>query len=189
MSSAILKGLVSRVSHNRSKVSRCIYREYNKPNKRNWKGKKSQKDDEQLPDFQSLMRVFYRKAHPDMLRAIDSAKADVNDSSFQVLNGVLSQIKKANDYPPMMLKRLPFHVKESDGTIKLYELKLRAAGGDCRNLFIRCFSEFFQGLGIQTAPSFVWNKDYFPPASMEEVTEALKKEYEERKKDEEYSPF
>ena len=83
-----------------------------------------------------------------------------------------------------MVKRIPFYIRDASAkTIVQHDLHVKAAGGDCRYLFIKCFSEFFRSLGIMTAPEFSWNKDYFPPTSMAEVTEAMMKEAEERLKE------
>ncbi len=108
----------------------------------------------------------------------------MNDNSFQIVNNLLSTIKQANTYPPAMVKKIPFYIRDGNTkTIVQHDLTLKAAGGDCRYLFIKCFSEFFRNIGIMTAVEFSWNKDYFPPTSMAEVTEAMMKEAEERLKE------
>lgn len=130
------------------------------------------------------MRTFYKKAHPDIIRSYDTDKAATNDASFQIINNLLSTIKQANTYPAAMVKRIPFYIRDANTkSIVQYELTLKAAGGDCRYLFIKCFSEFFRSIGIMTAAEFSWNKDYFPPTSMAEVSEVMMKEAEDRLKE------
>ena len=63
-----------------------------------------------LPSFSSLMRLFYKQSHPDLLRSTASDCADINDQSMQVLNGILSTLKEDNAYPPRMVKNIPFYL-------------------------------------------------------------------------------
>jgi len=42
-------------------------------------------NEENLPDFQSLLRSVYKKTHPDLLRASFPNEAITNDESMQVI--------------------------------------------------------------------------------------------------------
>ncbi len=57
-----------------------------KNSRNNSRGNKS--GEQNLPDFQSLMRTFYKKAHPDIIRSYDADKAAINDASFQIINNL-----------------------------------------------------------------------------------------------------
>ena len=50
-------------------------------------------EDESLPLFPVLLRGFYKRVHPDLLRAQSPVEAGVNDSSMKELNSVLSTVK------------------------------------------------------------------------------------------------
>lgn len=123
---------------------------------------KGNENDESLPDFPSLLRKFYLKIHPDLLRAKAPLEADLNDSSMKDLNGVLSTLKGYNEYPAAMNKQITFYmtVKGSDDLQKI-TLTLRTAGGDCKRLLMKIFEEFFARTGIHSG-SFRWGGEYFP---------------------------
>lgn len=117
-----------------------------------------------LPEFQVLLRQLYRKSHPDLLRASHPSAAEVNDSSMQLLNGILTTIKKYNEYPAQIVKTIPFYMKSGDDLI-VVNLKIQTAGGDCRRALTGSFREFFFDTGIiqsKTGSQFSWGKDYFP---------------------------
>lgn len=122
---------------------------------------KSQFDEQDLPQFQDLLRSLYKKAHPDLLRSSNPEMADTNDKSFQVLNGVISTIKTYNEYPPQMIRSIPFHLKRTDGSYTKVELSIRTAGGDCRKSLANSFELFFRDAGICNS-RFAWGKDFFP---------------------------
>ena len=117
-----------------------------------------------LPEFQVLLRQLYRKSHPDLLRASHPEAAEVNDSSMQLLNGVLSTIKKFNQFPAQIVKTIPFNVKNGD-QVTVVNLKIQTAGGDCRRALTGSFRDFFYDAGIiesKIGAQFSWGKDYFP---------------------------
>lgn len=129
-----------------------------------------------LPEFHDLLRTLYRKSHPDLLRATHPEFAVVNDSSMQLLNGILSSIKKHNDYPPMLVKSIPFHVRNGE-KIEVFNLKIKTAGGDSQRALKTSFKDFFLASGITTVESgidFTWGKNYFPTSeTLEEKDEKL----------------
>ena len=117
-----------------------------------------------LPEFQVLLRQLYRKSHPDLLRASHPEAAEVNDSSMQLLNGILSTIKKFNQFPAQIVKTIPFHIKNGD-QVTVVSLKIQTAGGDCRRSLTGSFRNFFYDSGIigsNVGAQFSWGKDYFP---------------------------
>ena len=118
-------------------------------------------EDPNRPFLQSLLRAFYMKAHPDVIRHSKPDLADVNTTSIQVLNGVLSTLKVANDYPPRICQSIPFHVKVGE-LIVLHHLELETAGGDSKRQLTDSFTKFFKSVGILETKSFVWDKEYFP---------------------------
>lgn len=113
--------------------------------------------------FSHLLRQFYKKAHPDILRGSHPVQADVNDTSFQLLNGILSTIKEDNGYPPRMMRTIPFHLMEKNGIV-VRELHIKTAGGDCKKQLRKTFEAFFQETGISKG-QFTWDKEYFPGSS------------------------
>jgi hypothetical protein len=127
------------------------------------------KEDPNKPSLQSLLRGLYRRAHPDVIRHSEPDLADVNNSSMQVLNGVLSTLKVANSFPPRLSQHIPFHVKSGDTIVK-YELKLVTAGGDSRRQLTTSFVEFFREAGILEGKEFAWDKEYYPEG-VEEASE------------------
>lgn len=116
-----------------------------------------------LPDFKSLLRQFYKKSHPDLLRSSNPEASIVNDQSFKELNGILSIISSNGEYPPQMIKTIPFYVLKEDKSISRFQLTLRTAGGDSRKQLARCFSVFFRDTGILQSETFTWNEEYFQP--------------------------
>lgn len=133
--------------------------------KRNFFGKsRDPQDAVVLPEFHDLLRILYRKSHPDLLRATNPEFAVVNDSSMQLLNGILSTIKKHNEYPPMLVKSIPFHVRNGE-KIEVFNLKIKTAGGDSQRALKTSFKDFFLASGITSVESgvdFAWGKNYFP---------------------------
>ena len=124
--------------------------------------------DETLPVFPNLLRSFYKRVHPDLLRAHSPMEADVNDSSMKELNGVLSSIKVYNEHPPAMVKNIVFYVKSSGSksessrdALKNVNLQLKTAGGDCKRSLMKTFQDFFDRTGVHTGP-FRWGNEYFP---------------------------
>lgn len=120
----------------------------------------------ELPTINVLLRQLYRRAHPDILRASHPALADINDDSMQTLNGVLSTIKEAvegNEYPPQIVKSVPFHMKNTKDTNKIdcVELNIKTAGGDSRKQLMTSFERFFVESDISKDGRFLWGKDYF----------------------------
>jgi hypothetical protein len=120
-----------------------------------------------LPQFQHLLRQLYKKSHPDLLRASNPDFAVTNDTSFQLLNGILSTIKVYNEHPAAMVKAIPFYVRNGV-IIEKIDLKIRTGGGFCRRALTVSFEEFFikaQVIDTKVAKGkepFVWDKDYFP---------------------------
>ena len=118
--------------------------------------------DNSLPKFQHLMRNVYKKCHPDLLRSHSEIFSRVNDDSMQILNGVLSSIKKFNDFPPQIVKTIPFHILESitldDGTLgekqtRLISLNIKTGGGECQKTLTKSFSTFFIDAGVLSSGS------------------------------------
>ena len=122
-----------------------------------------------LPEFQHLLRQLYRKSHPDLIRASHPELAEVNDSSMQLLNGILTTVKKYNEYPPQIVKSIPFHVRKGEN-LELVHLNIKTAGGDCRRSLFTSFKNFFLASGVTTAEEggdFEWGKNYFPTSASE----------------------
>lgn len=122
-----------------------------------------------LPEFQHLLRQLYRKSHPDLIRASHPELAEVNDSSMQQLNGILTTIKKYNEYPPQIVKSIPFHVRKGEN-LELVHLNIKTAGGDCRRSLFTSFKNFFLTSGVTTAEesgNFEWGKNYFPTSALD----------------------
>jgi len=117
-----------------------------------------------LPEFSNLLKQFYKRAHPDLIRSSRPELADVNTESLQLLNGVLSTLKENKEYPPLMKKRIPFHLKIDNGEFSKIELHVNIAGGDCKRSLSRSFQTFFQDAGI-CETQFSWGKDYFENAT------------------------
>ncbi len=124
------------------------------------------------PNFSIMIRQLYRRSHPDLLRASHLEQSIVNDQSMQVLNGVLSSVKTYNEYPPQIVKRMPFHMKKA-GTDELtcVNLNIVTAGGDSKRQITRTFQEFFVKAGISEDGKFVWDKEYFPTSLIENHVE------------------
>lgn len=122
---------------------------------------KNNVDGSALPSFSGLLRKIYMKSHPDLLKASHPEYASVNDDSIQVLNGIISTIKEANQYPPQIVKTIPFHVKNGND-VRCISLDIKTAGGDCRNQLKNAFQRFFAEAGVLEHGSFRWDKEYFP---------------------------
>lgn len=120
-----------------------------------------------LPEFQHLLRQLYKKSHPDLLRASNPDFAEINDTSMQLLNGLLSTIKVYNENPTAMVKAIPFYVRNGQ-TIDKIDLKIRTCGGDSRRSLTNSFEDFFFNAQIIDSKvekgkvPFIWGKDYFP---------------------------
>jgi hypothetical protein len=126
-----------------------------------------------LPKFQTLMRAMYRKVHPDLLKASHPELSKVNDSSMQILNSVITSIKKYNDFPPQIVKSIPFYIID-DGEARLLQLRILTAGGECQKSLTKSFAGFFAEAGIlmiednnNKTPAFIWDKDFFPKEESE----------------------
>ncbi len=122
------------------------------------------KNGEGLPFFMALMRQIYKKVHPDLLRSSYPDLAKVNDESMQLINGVLSTIKNFGEYPPQIIKTIPFHMLDGQGGTRLVSLHIQTAGGECKRQLTECFALFFRETGVLTTDndSFRWDKEYFP---------------------------
>lgn len=122
-------------------------------------------DNDAIIDFKTLMRKFYIKAHPDLLKSTNLEASEVNDRSFQELNNVISTIKGNVEYPPMMNRFIPFYIFSEDRiAITMHKLNLKTAGGDSRKQLMKCFSGFFQAIGLLGSnEDFRWNEEFFPP--------------------------
>lgn len=116
-----------------------------------------------VPEFALLLRQLYRRSHPDLLRHSHPEFAKVNDTSMQLLNSVLSTIKRPNQYPPRMIQDIPFYLKNgADGSYDKYTLEIRTAGGECKRQLTRTFQTFFAATQLSNEGKFVWSKEYFP---------------------------
>ena len=138
-------------------------------------------------EFSQLVKLFYKKSHPDLIRHASPEYADVNNTSFQQLNEVLSTIKSTNlnnEYPPIMNKSISFYMRkdasemesiisnsttataESNSTINEFKqviLTLKTSGGYCRTALYQSFQSFFYQtklLNESQGERFVWGKDY-----------------------------
>lgn len=173
------RGLAHNVDANVIKVPTLNYSSVNNAKSRRSRSNSSStvKETETIPDFHELLRQLYRKSHPDLLRASHPQFAEVNDSSMQLLNGILSTIKKYNEYPAQIVKTIPFHIRDGE-VIKLAHLRIQTAGGDCRRSLSTSFQNFFLDVGItnkETGGSFSWGKDYFPTSEIVNTEESDKK--------------
>jgi Domain of unknown function (DUF4460) len=173
------RALAHNVDANVTKVPTLNYSSVNNAKSRRSRSNSTStvKGPETIPDFHELLRQLYRKSHPDLLRASHPQFAEVNDSSMQLLNGILSTIKKYNEYPAQIVKTIPFHIRDGE-VIKIAHLKIQTAGGDCRRSLSTSFQNFFLDVGItnkETGGSFSWGKDYFPTSGSVNTEESDKK--------------
>lgn len=148
------------------------------------KNRAAQSEDD-LPKFSTMIRQLYRKSHPDLLRASHPMFAAENDQSMQVLNSVLTAIKTYNEFPPQIVKNIPFHLKVPGTTaLNCVNLNIRTAGGDSKKQITRTFEEFFAVSGISETGKFAWDKEYFPTKTVAEALEYANevREQEMRKK-------
>ena len=121
-----------------------------------------------IPSFKTLTRQIYRKMHPDLLQHDYPEYSRVNDDSLQTLNSILTSIKKFGEYPPQIVKTLPFHMLVEDDTTgrgtKLVNLRIQTAGGECKRQLTTSFVAFFHQ--TDTLPknfsTFKWDAEYFP---------------------------
>jgi hypothetical protein len=118
-------------------------------------------DNDNLPQFNDLLKSFYKKSHPDILRSVNSEFAVHNDNAYQQLNEVLSAIKDINTFPPQLHKSIHFHIKSDGNNITKVELLIRTGGGDCRKSLTTSFETFFMNAGINKG-KFAWGNIYFP---------------------------
>ena len=97
----------------------------------------------QLPEFNYLIKSFYKKAHPDIIRSHNQQYANENDIAFQQLNSIISTIK-TNEFPPLISKTILFHMKSNDhnSTFKQVNLTIRTSGGDCKKSLSKQFQVF-----------------------------------------------
>ena len=94
----------------------------------------------QLPEFNYLIKSFYKKAHPDIIRSHNQQYANENDIAFQQLNSIISTIK-TNEFPPLISKTILFHMKSND-VFKQVNLVIRTSGGDCKKSLSKQFQVF-----------------------------------------------
>jgi hypothetical protein len=132
----------------------------NKKNDR-YSRQKFNANNREYPEFSQLLKAFYKKSHPDIVRSLNPILAEENDVSFQELNEILSTIKNQDQYPPQMSKTIIFNVKNDQNDFKKVGLMIKTAGGDCRRSLSISFQTFFESVGLGTS-RFVWGKDYFP---------------------------
>jgi Domain of unknown function (DUF4460) len=142
-----------------------------------------------FPQFSSLLRVLYKKSHPDLLRASHPELAEANDVSMRTLNGILTTLKQYNEYPAQIIQTLPFHLKNpKTGAIEEVDLRIKTAGGDSARSLTASFEDFFLRSSILQIPEqeqkqtnetsltsakksgeyFRWDKDYFPTEPLEQ---------------------
>jgi len=128
-------------------------------------------DQNDLPLFSALLRKFYRQTHPDLLRASHPRCAEINDKSWQVLNGILSTLKERNSYPPRMIQSIPFYMRvieteHADSHIhndmSCLELNIVTGGGDCKKQLTKTMQQFFLTSKISLDGKFEWDRAYFP---------------------------
>ena len=109
-------------------------------------------------DVNTSLRSLYKSSHPDILRSTNTEYAQVNSDSMQILNGILSTVKKANSYPPATHKDIPFYVKiannvnndssnSSEEIVQKHILCIRTAGGDCKKQLRISLEQFFISCG------------------------------------------
>ena len=113
-------------------------------------------------DVNTSLRNLYKRSHPDILRSTNAEYAQVNSDSMQILNGILSTVKKANSYPPATHKDIPFYVKvtmnnnsgsnynsnnSDEQVVQRHLLCIRTAGGDCKKQLKISLEQFFVGCG------------------------------------------
>eukprot|EP01031_Cornospumella_fuschlensis_P027223 gene27223-32890_t len=149
---------------------------------------------ESYPDFTFLLRQLYKRSHPDLIRHSHPEAAKVNDLSMQLLNSIVTTIKKPDQFPPRLIQDIPFHIKvQGDTELSEVVLSIRTAGGDCRKQLTTTFEQFFLSTKLAdpdqhaahfTTGRFVWNKEYFPILSEEE-----KKRLDEEEKYEEVEEY
>ena len=154
----------SRLGFTQRSIAATIRGLSTRPNKRAGRFGSAAAEQEELPQFAGLLRQFYKKTHPDLLRASHNEYADINDQSWQTLNGILSTCKEHNSFPPRMIKAIPFYMRspqEQTGFRQL-ELRIKTAGGDCKKQLTVTMSDFFVESGISTDGKFSWGKEYFP---------------------------
>ena len=125
----------------------------------------------------------YIKVHPDLLQNSHPEFSKVNDKSMQLLNGVLTSIKKYNEFPPRMVENIPFYLLDSSsGSTSLIALRIQTAGGECKKSLTASFAGFFTEAGVlppleeiraaaesgdalaiaRLKTPFVWDKEFFP---------------------------
>ena len=130
----------------------------------------AQQQDEDTPKFSNMIRQLYRKSHPDLLRASHPDFATSNDQSMQILNSVLTAIKTYNEFPPQIIKNIPFYLKVTGSdSLTHVDLNIRTAGGDSKRLITRTFEEFFAKAGISKDGKFAWDREYFPTKTVAEA--------------------
>ena len=119
-----------------------------------------------LPAFETLYRELQRRAHPDTLRASHPHEADVNGTSMQVVNNLLTCVcESGNMIPDKVGSTLPFYLKpktsSEDGTVELQFTSLRLDTTGKRKIKTS-FENFFceAGLGDGTG-KFDWGNSYY----------------------------
>jgi hypothetical protein len=119
-----------------------------------------------VPSFAPLMRQIFRKMHPDLLKASFPALSRENDANLQILNGILTSIKKYGEYPPQIVKNVPFHMLDSEapGGTRVVSLRIKTAGGECKRQLTQSFVSFFHETGTlpRNFTAFRWDSEYFP---------------------------
>jgi hypothetical protein len=118
---------------------------------------------ENLPDFNHLLRTLYKKSHPDLLQHSHPEASAINTEAMQLLNGVLTTIRKPNQYPPQIKKDITFYVRETGKSNVLpHVLRIRTSGGECKKQLTVTFQDFFKQTDIDRDGLFKWNQEYFP---------------------------
>lgn len=121
-------------------------------------------DTASLPDFASILRNMYKRGHPDLLRASHPDLSRINDDSLQLLNAVITVIKKPSQFPPRTTQDLTFHLRHPEqGHYEKHILEIRTAGGDCKKQLTKAFESFFVSASLlEQGGRFKWNKEFFP---------------------------
>ena len=134
-----------------------------------------------LPSFSALMRSVYKRTHPDLLRARFPEAATNNAEALQVINGILTTIKRFNQFPPQIISKIPLSMLTKGGDdVMPVVLNIKTAGGECRKSLTTSFADLFAQAGLLENDDsaggkkkgknkgkgkgdvFVWNEGYFP---------------------------
>lgn len=135
-------------SNNNYNMNKLLCKCFSAKNKRKFESKNISKpeDDSSLIEFQHLLRLFYKKSHPDLLRSSNPEYANLNDNSMQELNGILTIAKQYNEFSARMVKNVPFYIKNND-KIDFINLRIVTSGGHFKNPLTTSFEDFFIAAG------------------------------------------